>query len=131
MRVPGLETMGNLLVVEDDHAICDVMAEALRDEGFLVECVRADREAYTRIAGLPTIQALVVDVNPGPGTTGFDVARFARQVIPHIAVVYVSGEAAPASHMAFGVPESAFLPKPFTPDELVEAVRSKLCACPD
>lgn len=85
-----------------------------------------DREAYGRITRIPTLYGLVLDVNLGPGTTGYDVARFARQVIPRIAVVYVSGEVRPSSFSAFGVPESVFLQKPITPAELVEAVKSRL-----
>ncbi|CAN7656598.1 response regulator [Phenylobacterium sp. LjRoot225] len=119
--------MGRVLVVEDDHAICEIMCEALRDSGHAVECVNNDQEAYERIAGVPTLEGLVLDVNLGKGTTGFDVARFARQVIPDLAVVYVSGEAPQTSFKAFGVPESVFLPKPFSPGELVEAVTKKLC----
>jgi predicted esterase len=32
---------------------------------------------------------MIVDVTLGTGTTGFDVARFARQLDPHLAVIYV------------------------------------------
>lgn len=65
-------------------------------------------------------------MNLGAGTTGYDVARFARQLLPEVAVVYISGEVAPTSFKAFGVRGSAFLPKPFTPAELVEAVTTTL-----
>jgi len=120
--------MDHVLVVEDDHAICDIMCDALREGGLSVECVGDDQAAYRRIADLPTLAGLVLDVNLGAGTTGYDVARFARQVIDDIAVIYVSGEVRASSLEAFGVPESTFVQKPFTPVELVEAVTAKLSA---
>ena len=124
----GLETMGSVLVVEDDHAVREVMCDALRDRGLAVDGVRNDREAYERFAASPSPSVLVIDVNLGRGTTGYDVARYARQVIPDLAVVYVSGEVKPGSFQAFGVPDSEFLEKPFAPDELVAVVMRKLCA---
>jgi len=117
-----------VLLVEDDRSICDVIAELLSDLGFETVCVHTDRQAYDALPTLPTFSALVVDVNLGAGTTGFDVARFARQVLPEVAVIYISGQASPDSFRAFGVRDSAFLLKPFEPQELVAAVRARIPA---
>ena len=118
--------MSRALVVDDHEAACELISEGLRERGISVECVRDDTSAYRRIAALPTLDLLIPDVNLCGGTTGYDVARFARQVIPHIAVVYVSGEVDPTSFQAFGVPNSDFVEKPFTPDEIGELVMAKL-----
>src|SRR4051812_45566770 len=115
------ETGMRVLVVEDDHAICEIIHDLLDSIGLHTVCVTTDRAAYDILPTLPTFAALLVDVNLGQGTTGFDVARFARQVIPDVAVIYVSGQASPQSFKAFGVPESAFVLKPFSGDELIEA----------
>lgn len=122
------DTGRRVLLVEDDRAICEVIAELLSETGLETVCVHTDRQAYDILPTLPTFAALLVDVNLGPGTTGFDVARFARQIIPHLAVIYVSGQASPESFRAFGVPDSAFVQKPFAPDELIEAVRARIPA---
>jgi len=119
-----------VLVVEDDLAICDIVSEALRDRGHDVVCAKTDRDAYQRIAEPPLLDGLVLDINLGPGTTGYDVARFARQLLPRIAVVYVSGEVSRGSVDAFGVANSAFMAKPFTPAELADAVTAKLVVAP-
>lgn len=113
---------GWVLVVEDDHAIADVVTEALRDRGMAVEYAANDREAYGRIVDLPSLSALIVDVNLGVGVTGYDVARFARQVIPELPVFYISGSTPPDSHRAFGVPDSEFVMKPFRPHDLADKV---------
>jgi DNA-binding response OmpR family regulator len=112
--------MTNVLVVDDDPEIAEFFADALREGGFSVECALRDLDAYRRISSVPTLCGLVLDVNLGTGTTGFDVGRFARQVIPKIAVIYVSGQAPRDSYGAFGVPFSAFLQKPFAASELVD-----------
>jgi DNA-binding response OmpR family regulator len=77
---------------------------------------------------LPTIAALVVDINLGAGTTGFDVARFARQVVSQLPILYVTGEASQDSFLAFGVPESAFPQKPFTAQELLSKLQMQIAA---
>ena len=58
------------------------------------------------------------------------MARFARQVIPQIAVVFISGDVREAAFRAQGVPDSVFLEKPFQLDELVSALARKLAADP-
>jgi DNA-binding response OmpR family regulator len=120
--------MGRVLVVEDDPAICALITDILREAGLETECVQTDRSAYGIIPTLPTIVALVVDINLGAGTTGFDVARFARQVVPNLPVIYVTGEASPESFNAFGVPDSDFVAKPFTAGELLARLQSRLAA---
>jgi CheY-like chemotaxis protein len=120
--------MGRVLVVEDDHAVCALISDVLEDAGLETLCVGSDREAYAIIPTVPTIQALIVDVNLGPGTTGFDVARLARQVIPDLPVIYVSGEASLDSFKAFAVPDSDFLEKPFAPGELLDMLQTRIAA---
>jgi two-component system, cell cycle response regulator CpdR len=112
-----------VLVVEDEHQVCELMSDALETAGVDVDCVQSDREAYRYLGKGRNYVALLVDINLGHGTTGFDVARFARQVDTEIAVIYVSGHSSEGSFKAFGVPGSTFLAKPFTSDELLDRVR--------
>jgi CheY-like chemotaxis protein len=88
--------------------------------------VESDRGAYAALSGGRGYAGLVVDINLGAGTTGYDVARFARQMRPGIAVLYVSGQASEGSFKAFGVPGSGYVPKPFAPDDLVSALQGLL-----
>jgi DNA-binding response OmpR family regulator len=117
-----------VLVVEDDHDICELITDLLSGAGFETRCVQTDRQAYDILRTPPPFSAILVDVNLGAGTTGFDVARFARQVIPDVAVIYVSGEASPQSATTFGVPNGVFVAKPFTAEELLAAVESRVPA---
>jgi CheY-like chemotaxis protein len=109
-------------VVDDDSSVATVICAYLRSEGRRCVCVRTDKQAYQKIPGEPPLTALVIDINLGAGTTGFDVARFARQLIPDLRVVYMSGETRPDAFKTFGVAGSAFLSKPFTMAELQAAL---------
>jgi DNA-binding response OmpR family regulator len=118
--------MGRILIVEDDQAICALIADALETAGLDPVCARTDQEAYAALATRPAFRALVVDVNLGQGATGFDVARFARQRVPHIPVVYVSGDSPKGTFVTHGVPDSDFVAKPFTPAELLATLQARL-----
>ncbi|MGE5501123.1 MAG: response regulator [Ignavibacteriales bacterium] len=118
--------MDRVLVVDDDPAVCELIEDILSEVRMSAVCVRSDHDAYRIIPSLPTIHALVVDINLGQGTTGFDVARFARQVIPDLPVIYVSGEASQESLEAFGVPDSTYVPKPFGVDDFISTLLARI-----
>jgi CheY-like chemotaxis protein len=120
------EPARRVLVVEDDHAICELIRDLLEPLNLQTVCAMSDRAAYDTLRVERSFAAVLLDVNLGAGTTGFDVARFARQVMPDVAVIYISGQASQQSFMAFGVPNSEFLAKPFTAEELVKVVRARV-----
>jgi DNA-binding response OmpR family regulator len=112
-----------VLVVEDEAGICELLSDMLEADGFHSHCVQTDRGAYEALRHDRHFACMVVDVNLGSGTTGYDVARFARRIDAALPVIYVSGQTSPVSFEANGVPGSLFLAKPFTTDELLEQVR--------
>lgn len=95
-----------------------MIEEELSKAGF--DCVRAtsDRAAQKALERGRAFDALVTDVNLGEGVTGFDLGRLARQRHPAIRIIYMSGEANAHHWMAFGVPASDYLSKPFTLEKL-------------
>jgi DNA-binding NtrC family response regulator len=112
-----------VLIIDDDAGLLALIREDLRGQGLDCVCARSDREAYKLLASEPAFDAVVVDVNLGVGTTGFDVARRARQVTPDIRVVYISGDANARSWMSFGVPSSDYVSKPFAMERLAGLLR--------
>lgn len=119
---PDFASGRRVLVVEDEAQICDVLADLLEEAGLEPVCTHNDQEAYDTLRRDTAYACMIVDVNLGPGTTGYDVARFARQIDPALPVIFVSGQSNQASFQAFGVPGSLFVPKPFRPDELLAQV---------
>jgi DNA-binding response OmpR family regulator len=118
---PGSEA--RVLVVEDESAICELLSDILAMEGFDAHCVQSDRGAYVALRHDRAYACMIVDVNLGLGATGYDVARYARQIDPALPVIFVSGQTSPASFQANGVPGGLFLAKPFTAPELLDRVR--------
>jgi DNA-binding response OmpR family regulator len=112
-----------VLVVEDEHQICELLADILQAEGFDPLCAQRDKAAFRALHADPGFACMIVDVNLREGTTGYDVARFARRLAPALPVIFVSGQTSDASFAANSVPGSLFLPKPFSPDELMQRLR--------
>jgi len=69
------------------------------------------------------LSGLVCDIDLGPGADGFQVARRTRLTYPGLPVVFVSATAA-SRHLIEGVDGSVFIPKPYHPRQIAEA----LCA---
>jgi CheY-like chemotaxis protein len=120
--------MARVLVVEDHHEIAELIREVLEDAGMQTVCVKSDRDAYAALSVGPSFEAVVLDINLGSGTTGYDIARRARLAFPKVAVVYVSGQTSAESFQAFGVEGSDLIAKPFTPDEVLETLQRRLPA---
>jgi CheY-like chemotaxis protein len=108
-----------VLLVEDDDSLRKSAVRMLRHEGFdIVEAANAD-EACTRCARYAP-HVLFTDIQL-PGTLdGWDVAERCRSRDPHIAVVYTT---AFPSRAPRPVPGSLMLEKPYSHDQLVDALR--------
>ena len=116
-----------LLYVEDEILIQAATTFALEDAGFKVLAAHSGAEALNIIATEQgPIDGLVTDINLGDGPDGWNVARRARERMPHMAVVYASsvGE---DEWKARGVPHSELCAKHCEPS-LVAGTMSKLIA---
>jgi DNA-binding response OmpR family regulator len=113
--------MRQILLVEDELFIAEMIQDALEDRGLRVKSAHTDRTAFDLLEEeARTFSLLIADINLGPGATGFDVARRARELHPDLKVVYITGHAAHLQKQ--GVEGSLMVPKPFYPDELAERV---------
>lgn len=106
-----------VLIVEDEPLICELLVDALQDEGVAAECAGSYDEAVTALASDCGFKVLVTDVHLGPGADGFAVALRAREVRPEIFVLYVTGHAA-AEVASKGVDRAMVVPKPYLPLQL-------------
>jgi DNA-binding response OmpR family regulator len=113
-------------VVDDEEAVCAVLDHTLRADGYEVVCAPGDGAAYAILEREgKSFDALVLDVNLGRGTTGFDIARFARGLNAAVPVIYISG-GDEASVEKFGVPGSTLVAKPLHFPLLLSTLREKL-----
>jgi DNA-binding response OmpR family regulator len=120
-----------ILVVEDDQLVQSVVEECLSEGGFEAVIAPAGENAVELLdAAEGKYRALVTDINLGPGELdGWDVAQHAREIDPHLPVVYMSGKDT-EDWASRGVPNSIMLAKPFAPAQLVTAVSQLLNASP-
>jgi DNA-binding response OmpR family regulator len=119
--------MPTVLLVEDEAAVAELVAEALADVDLEVAVAATDTEAYALLdEAARRFDVLITDINLGVGTTGFDVARRARQLNRALKVVYITGQAVQAER--FGVEDGVMFPKPFSAPELAARVKALLDA---
>ena len=78
-----------VLVVEDDHFVGSLLAEALRGQGFEVEHVASAVEAKKSLKTFDPDAALI-DVGLGAGPSGIELARFLREKHPLIAPILLT-----------------------------------------
>jgi PAS domain S-box-containing protein len=114
-----------LLLVEDQRAVRNVLAQVLREAGYRVLEAESGAAAL-RLAGLETVAVLITDmVMPDMG--GAALVEHMRANRPSLPAVCMSGYAGDEldPRVAPGV-ETVFLAKPFLPDELLTALRRLL-----
>lgn len=121
-----MEAKPSILYVEDDHLIAVSIVLVLEDAGFEVDHA-ADGVAAMAKLDKPAQDyvALVTDVRLPQGIDGWQIGRRARELSPHLPVVFVSGDSA-MDWAAKGVPNSVMLQKPFANAQLVTAVTSMI-----
>ncbi|MFN3515504.1 MAG: response regulator [Phenylobacterium sp.] len=111
-----------VLYVEDEPAVLELGVSALEEGGFRVASASTGAGAIRQLeAPDAAFAALVTDIDLGDNSSGWDVARRARELFPDLPVVYVSGGSA-HEWASRGVPGSVMLTKPFALAQLVVAV---------
>jgi CheY-like chemotaxis protein len=103
-----------VLLVEDEFLISEWIAQSLAAQGFSVQAVSNAADAL-RALSCGSVDVLFTDINLPGGMDGAALARRAREMQPHLPVVYASARAN-VLNPADRVPGSSFVPKPYEPD---------------
>ena len=126
-RVRDLSGRGLVLLVEDEDPVRSFAARALRLRGYTVIEAASGEEALEILEdpGLH-VDIMLSDVIM-PGLDGPAWVREAQKTRPGAKVIFMSGYAEDAFVGGdSGVPGAAFLPKPFTLNELTQKVKDQL-----
>ena len=117
--------MSRILVVEDEPAISDAVAYALRDAGFEVDAVGDGGEALEH-ARTQTYDLMVLDLLL-PGLPGLEVCNMLRAERSDLPIVVLTARDAELDRI-HGLDSGAddYVTKPFSVAELVSRVRSHL-----
>ncbi len=119
-----METAIHVAVVEDDPEISQTMVQCMTEHGFVVTAARSGRD-LDRVLSIGRIDLVILDVGL-PGEDGLSICRRLRNQssVPIIMVTARASETDRIVGLEIGADD--YLPKPFSPRELVARVRAVL-----
>ncbi|MEW6437118.1 MAG: CHASE3 domain-containing protein [Pseudomonadota bacterium] len=113
-----------ILVVEDDLKVKQMSIEALRELGYTVIHAQTPSEAMQKFEAQPRIALVFSDIVM-PEMSGRELAERMTALRPDLKVLFTTGYTQNAIvHHGIVDPGTAFLPKPFTLDQLARKVRA-------
>ena len=116
-----------MLLAEDDETVRKLVVRVLTSLGYSVCACVSPQDALMRVAADKTPFDILVTDMIMPDMNGQELGRRIRELVPKIAVLYISGysNAAILKNIP-GEPQKYFLQKPFTPGKLASFVRAAL-----
>jgi CheY-like chemotaxis protein len=117
-----------ILVVEDDPHVRRMSREALKELGYAVYEASSAEDALAVFGALDRVDVLFTDIVMG-GMSGRELADLLRLKQPSLRTLYTTGYTRNAVvHNGVLDPGVAFLPKPFTVEDLALKLRAVLDA---
>ncbi len=118
-----MDTLLNIIVVEDHDALRDITVETLRDAGH--EVVGVDcAEELVEIANTRHVDLMLVDLNL-PGEDGISLTRRIRQCQPDIGIIMLTARGKVSEIMqGYASGADIYLTKPTTMEELNAAIQA-------
>ncbi len=115
-----------ILVVDDDHAVCDLLQDALSEHGLLVYRCHQGKDALAMVRERPEISLVMLDMML-PDTNGLLVLQQLQRQRPDILVIMLTGMGSEAE-MVVGLEMGAddYIAKPFNPRVVVARARAAL-----
>jgi CheY-like chemotaxis protein/glycine cleavage system H lipoate-binding protein len=120
-----METVGKILIVDDELPVCKSIASALETEGYLVDMVQSGEEALEK-QEQDDFDVMLVDLMM-PGMSGMELLEAMKKRRPDIMVIMITGyPTMKTAVQAVKLGAYDYLPKPFTPRELRALVARSL-----
>ncbi|HWB52359.1 MAG TPA: ATP-binding protein [Stellaceae bacterium] len=117
------EPAAHILVVDDDESVRQVAEAMLLDIGYSVAVAGSGQAGLDAIASKGGFDLLMIDIVM-PGLSGIDTVRHARELVPGLRVLYMSGYAEDGMRRHTG--PDPVIAKPFRLPQLGAAVRAAL-----
>ena len=111
-----------ILVVDDEGIVLDSCRRVLESEGFEVFLAKSANEAFGALEK-EVFSVLLIDIKM-PEHDGIYLMQEVRKKCADVPIIVMSGYSTiEAIAHAANMGAATFIPKPFTPDELIETVR--------
>jgi CheY-like chemotaxis protein len=119
-----------VLVIDDDVRNIFAMASALERHGAAVTYADSGKEGLDKLATMPEIQAVLVDIMM-PDMDGYEVMSRAREARVDLPLIAVTAKAMPADReKCLRAGASHYLAKPVSIPELVSALKVSVAGRP-
>jgi DNA-binding response OmpR family regulator len=119
--VIGMKRETNVLVVDDEKTVCNSCRKILTQAGYRVEVASSGQEAIDKIRG-NGFDVVITDWKM-PKMDGLEVTRRVKQEKPEMTVIVITGYPSVENTVeAIRSGASDFVTKPFTPEELSDAM---------
>lgn len=122
-------TEQTILLVEDETFVCNVTCQVLEDEGYIVLKTSNASAAKAAMSGFKNGPQLLLTDVVLPDQNGYALAADLRKMNPELRAVFMSGYPKRQNQGTGGEEDGMFyLPKPFSSQALLRAVRHALTA---
>ncbi len=119
MRMMAVVQARKVLVIDDQRVVCSSCRKVLEQEGYKVSVATDPREGIER-ASRENFDAVIIDLRM-PGLDGIEVLRVIKENNPKTKVLVMTAYSSIATAVeVMQLGASDYLPKPFTPKELIE-----------
>jgi two-component system cell cycle sensor histidine kinase/response regulator CckA len=116
---------GTILLVEDEAMVRAVAERALTRQGYTVLTATNGEEGLEILEGDIPIDLVISDVVM-PSMDGPTMARLAREILPDLPIIFMSGYAEEQLRRSIDIDRIGFLPKPFSVQQICSAARDVL-----
>lgn len=117
--------MGKILIVDDDVAIAQLIADALEDEGFETAIAFDGQSAYSYVlSNSADISLMTLDIMM-PGLSGIDLCKRVRDVVS-CPIIFVSAKSKTVDTVLGLEIGDDYIAKPFVVEEFVARVKAHL-----
>ena len=114
-----------VFIVDDDISVRESLELLLGHQGFVVETFASPQDFLAR-PRLLLPSCLILDVSL-PGLNGLDLQKRVAQDRPEMPIIFITGHGSiPMTVQAMKAGAVEFLPKPFSDDVLLEAIRKAI-----